>query len=416
MKRLLFVLIFLLISVTAYSAPPSRISTYTTGTTIRSADVTGNEDAIFNYLQGGVDAYSDNTIVNADVNTSAGILASKLDLSSISQNITHSGVLTQSNSASFTAITDLGTVDTAIITAADINSGSFDNITSLTAANDLDIGSWGITAGTVVADISLTAATADINGGTLDGVQIGGTEATGELIVNNASDDADGLGSQGGSGQVLLSAGTGANPTWGNRGRFDFYSSTTTWTAPAGVSRVYLTFCGGGGGGGGGKAGGGANAAGGGGSGACMYNLPYSVTAESEYDVVIGAAGTGGGADTDGVDGGDSYFESSIHAKGGGKGLSYSHGQTGGAGGGDRGTAPGTITGGVYAGDSSQAGADGTDEGGGGGGSPFGNGGAGGQISNGAAATGYSAGGGGGDGDAYSGGNGAGGFMIISYQ
>ncbi len=54
----------------------------------------------------------------------------------------------------------------------------------------------------------------DINGGTMDGIQVGGTTATGELIVNDASDDADGLGSQGTSGQVLQSAGTGANPTW----------------------------------------------------------------------------------------------------------------------------------------------------------------------------------------------------------
>ena len=61
---------------------------------------------------------------------------------------------------------------------------------------------------------SLVATTADINGGTLDGVQIGGTTATGELIVNNASDEADGLGSQGTSGQVLTSAGAGSNLTF----------------------------------------------------------------------------------------------------------------------------------------------------------------------------------------------------------
>jgi len=64
---------------------------------------------------------------------------------------------------------------------------------------------------------SLVADTADINGGTLDGVQIGGTTATGELIVNDSSDAADGLGSQGSSGQVLTSAGAGANPTWSSK-------------------------------------------------------------------------------------------------------------------------------------------------------------------------------------------------------
>jgi len=65
---------------------------------------------------------------------------------------------------------------------------------------------------------SLVATTADINGGTLDGVQIGATTATGELFVNNASDDADGLGSQGTDGQVLTSVGPNANPAWEDAG------------------------------------------------------------------------------------------------------------------------------------------------------------------------------------------------------
>ena len=34
------------------------------------------------------------------------------------------------------------------------------------------------------------------------------------MLVNDASDDADGLGSQGTFGQFLTSAGTGTNPTW----------------------------------------------------------------------------------------------------------------------------------------------------------------------------------------------------------
>lgn len=68
--------------------------------------------------------------------------------------------------------------------------------------------------------------TVDINGGTLDGVQIGGTTATGELIVNNSSDDADGLGAQGTSGQFLQSAGVGVNPTFANLD-FELISVTT---------------------------------------------------------------------------------------------------------------------------------------------------------------------------------------------
>lgn len=65
------------------------------------------------------------------------------------------------------------------------------------------------------ADLGIVT-TADINGGTLDGVQIGGTTATGELFVNDSSDNADGLGSQGTSGQFLQSTGTGNNPAFAN--------------------------------------------------------------------------------------------------------------------------------------------------------------------------------------------------------
>lgn len=77
----------------------------------------------------------------------------------------------------------------------------------------------------------------DINGGTMDGVQIGGTTATGELIVNDASDDADGLGSQGTSGQFLQSAGAGANPVWAStKPVFAAASGTTNYliAGPAG--------------------------------------------------------------------------------------------------------------------------------------------------------------------------------------
>ena len=50
----------------------------------------------------------------------------------------------------------------------------------------------------------------------MDGVQVGGTTATGELIVNDSNDDADGLGAQGTSGQYLKSQGAGVVPTWGD--------------------------------------------------------------------------------------------------------------------------------------------------------------------------------------------------------
>jgi hypothetical protein len=116
-RNILFLAIIAMLATVAHAAPPQRVSTYTSGTTIRSSDVTSNEDAIFNYLQSGVDTVADGTITNADVNASAAIAASKLNLSSVAQNVGASG------SWSFVTITDLGTV-----TTADINGGTIDDV------------------------------------------------------------------------------------------------------------------------------------------------------------------------------------------------------------------------------------------------------------------------------------------------
>jgi len=189
-KLLLFLLIPFLVG-----AAPSRVATYTAGTTILSSAVTSNEDAIFTYLQNGIDTIADGSVVNADISSAASIAENKLNLASIAQSISMSGTLTHTGSASFSTITDLGTVADGEFTLIDINGGTID----------------GATLG---ASSAVTITSADINGGSLDNVNIGTTTATGELIVNNSSDYADGLGSQGTSGQVLTSAGTGANPTW----------------------------------------------------------------------------------------------------------------------------------------------------------------------------------------------------------
>ena len=93
MKYILTLLILLLAS-TSWAAVPSRLANYVSGTSISSTDVTRNEDGIFNYLQAGVEVIADNSIVNADISASAAIVASKLSLTAISQNITLSGSLT----------------------------------------------------------------------------------------------------------------------------------------------------------------------------------------------------------------------------------------------------------------------------------------------------------------------------------
>lgn len=68
-------------------AAPSRQHVYTTGTTISSSDVTENEDAIFTYLQDGVDTYENDSIVDADINSAANIQSDKINLESIASTV-----------------------------------------------------------------------------------------------------------------------------------------------------------------------------------------------------------------------------------------------------------------------------------------------------------------------------------------
>lgn len=73
---------------------------------------------------------------------------------------------------------------------------------------------------------SATLTTMDSNGGTMDNVQVDGATTTGMLYTNDASDDMSQLGSQGTVGQVLQSAGPGANPTFADEG-MKLLSTTT---------------------------------------------------------------------------------------------------------------------------------------------------------------------------------------------
>lgn len=153
------------------------------------------------------------SIDNANIKPAAGIVASKLILTS-------PGAIgsVAANSGAFTTLTASGaTTLNGAVTLGDgadlltINSSS--GITYTPAAT------WTFSADQTVsgtwADLGIIT-TADINGGTLDGVQVGGTTATGEILVNDSSDAANGLGDQGTSGQILTSAGAGSNPTWEN--------------------------------------------------------------------------------------------------------------------------------------------------------------------------------------------------------
>lgn len=96
------ILILLLLTVNVYAAAPQRQNTYVPNSAITAADVTSNENVIFNYLQAGVDTYADNSIFNADVASNANIQSDKLNLTSIAQNITNSGTFANTGNATVT--------------------------------------------------------------------------------------------------------------------------------------------------------------------------------------------------------------------------------------------------------------------------------------------------------------------------
>ncbi len=164
------------------------------------------------------------------------------------------------------------------------------------------------------------------------------------------------------------------------------FTSSGTFTAPHGVTQVFISMCGGGGGGGS-NAGG--NGGGGGGGGQQVVRYPYAVIEGSDYTVTIGNGGSSESA------GGSSAF-GSLTMLGGLPGQSSVAGGGGGPArtpnGGSGATAPGggpCITSGA-------GGAAYYNTGGGGGGGVFGIGGVGGTIGQaGSVGSGYGAGGGG---------------------
>ena len=123
--RLLVILLALLIAAPCYGAAPTRQKTYTAGNVIAASDVTSNEDAIFNYLQSGVDTFSAGTIANADVKSTANIQAEKLNLTAITQNIANTGTFANTGAVAITgaivatgANTFVGTVDVSGVASA----------------------------------------------------------------------------------------------------------------------------------------------------------------------------------------------------------------------------------------------------------------------------------------------------------
>ena len=126
------------------------------------------------------------------------------------------------------------------------------------------------------------------------------------------------------SGHFLKTLGSGANPAWaatsssGGLTSVQVFTSTGTYTKPAGINLIRVELCGSGGGGAGGVNStrlGGAGAAGG-----YSSELIDVSSLSSTVAVTIGAGGAGGGEETDGSAGASSSFGSYLSATGGAAG------------------------------------------------------------------------------------------------
>jgi len=92
--------LFLILALLSYAGAPSRPNTFSAGTTIDSDEVNDDLNTLYNYLSAGVDSFEDFSIVNADISASADIIASKLNLTTIAQNITNTGTFSNTGNVS----------------------------------------------------------------------------------------------------------------------------------------------------------------------------------------------------------------------------------------------------------------------------------------------------------------------------
>ena len=203
--------------------------------------------------------------------------------------------------------------------------------------------------------------------------------------------------------------------SWSGISAAQVFTSSGNFTAPVGITKVYLTMTGGGGGGGG--VNGGVKGGGGGGAGQTLINYQYTVISGNVYVVTVGAGGAGGANNADGSDGTASIFDSTVTADFGDKGLSGGNGGTGGVGGGGTLNGTGATAGnfGIQGGNGGVGTTSGTPSGGGGGGSSYGSGVTGTTGNGGNATVNTGAGGAGGGGASGAGGNGATGIVIVMY-
>lgn len=364
------------------------------------------------------------TLLYASPNNSMSILPVAVDRETIEandENDRNSTIASAYNAHNHTDITQLGTVTTGVWngTAVPVLYGGTGSTTASTARTALgvaigsDVQAYDADLGTISA-LANTDSNFIVGNGSAWVAESGATARTSLGLGSLATLSTINNDNWSGTDLAVANGGTGASTATAAKANLEMYAGSQlftgsgTFTAPTGVTTVYLTMVGGGGGGGGSASAGNNGGSGGGGSEA-IINYPYTVTPTSEYAVAVGAAGTAGAANGNGGAGGNSSFDSTITATGGGAGLFQG---SAGAGGGVALDAVTTTAGGSTGIRGGNGASYSSGTGGAGGASIYGTGGAGG-----AAATGYGSGGGGATagGAGVAGGAGTIGFVLVQY-
>ena len=216
-----------------------------------------------------------------------------------------------------------GTGATTNAGAAFALKGANSDITSLSGLSTALSVAQGGTGQTALSNVSVGSASVASN-------LSGGSAGT---IPYQTATGATSMLAAGTAGQILTSGGAAA-PTWGaapaSYVQYQLFTSSGTFTPPAGVTQVKVTVLAGGGGGGGGEVGACATVSGKAGGNGGVASGYCTVTPSTGVTVTVGAGGNGGAAGNNaGASGGTSSFGTAISCTGGGGGSGWNAGSVG---------------------------------------------------------------------------------------